>query len=281
MRGGPAGVLRPRPVRDPELRLLVFHHAGGSAAAYYPLLHCLPRTWDLVLVDLPGRGKRHRSPPVPDMARLVAGAAADVLGWAGPPVALLGHSLGATVAAEAARAVTGRVDLAWVGVSARPAPGRAVPTALDRPDLPDRELMAELARIGSVPDRIDEVPEFRDRFLRVVRADLRALGTYRPVPGRAPLTAPVTAFGGTDDPLAPPDSLPPWARETTGPFRRLLFPGAHFHFLGAAFPRFGAAVRQEIRRSLEHRPGVPAGALARTPAAARPQEALPQEVQRS
>ncbi|MGS2642886.1 alpha/beta fold hydrolase [Streptosporangium sp. LJ11] len=265
----PPGFVRPRPVEDPELRLLVFHHAGGSAAAYYPLVHSLPPTWDLVLIDLPGRGKRHRVPTIGDMAGLVSVAAEDVLGWAGPPIGLFGHSLGAIVAAEAARTVIECVDLAWLGVSARPAPDRRVRTALDRPDLSDEELLRELAGIGHVPGRIDEVPEFRDRFLRLVRADLRALGSYRPALDRTPLRVPVTAFGGTQDPLAPPDSVAAWEQETTGSFRRRLFIGAHFYFLGTAFPRFGRVIRQEIQRSLTFRSRVAAG-LSQGTAAPRP-----------
>lgn len=256
----PPGI-RPRPVDDPDLRLLVFHHAGGSAAAYYPLARDLPRTWDLVLVDLPGRGKRHRSPPITDMAELVPVAAEDVLAWSGPPIALFGHSLGAIVAAEAARSVIDHVDLRWVGVSARPAPDHRVRTTLDRPDLPDDELMRELARTGSVPGRIDEVPDFRDRFVRLVRGDLRALGSYRPAHDRTPLPAAVTAFGGTKDPLAPPASLAAWASETTGPFRWRLFAGRHFYFLGTAFPALGRAVREEIQRSLARRSRTPVRAL--------------------
>jgi surfactin synthase thioesterase subunit len=253
--------LRPRPVERPSLRLIVFHHAGGSAAAYFPLVHGLPDDWDLVLPDLPGRGRRYDVPALDDMAALVSVAAEDVLGWAGPPIAIFGHSLGAVVAAEAARAAQAKgVEPVWVGVSGRPAPDRHVDAGLDPYRLSDEELMRELTAIGGIPGRIDEVPEFRERFIRLVRTDLRALGSYRPDPDRVPLTAPLTAFGATDDVLAPPASIAAWAGETSGVFRQRLFTGGHFHFLRESFPAFARTLGHEIQRSPSLRSRTPVGA---------------------
>ena len=50
--------VRPRPVERPELRLVGFHNAAGSAAVYEPLARRLPPGWDLLVYELPGRGKR-------------------------------------------------------------------------------------------------------------------------------------------------------------------------------------------------------------------------------
>jgi surfactin synthase thioesterase subunit len=253
--------VRPRPLEDPALRLVAFHHAGGSASAYFPLVHGLPADWDLVLPDLPGRGKRQGTPALDDMASLVAVAAEDVLAWSGPPIAIFGHSLGAVVAAEVARAVEARgVEPVWVGVSGRPAPGWHVETGLDPHRLTDEQLMRELTAIGGIPHRIDEVPEFRDRFIRLVRTDLSALASYKPAPDRVPLAAPLTAFGATDDVLAPPSSIAAWSGETTAVFRQRLFTGGHFHFLHNSFPNFARALAHEIQRSLSRRARTAVGA---------------------
>ncbi|WP_254716813.1 thioesterase II family protein [Actinomadura sp. WMMB 499] len=292
-------MVRPRPVRDPELRLVVFHHAGGSSAAYVPLVRALPGDWELLLLDLPGRGRLHRAPPETDMAALVAAATAEVMAWTGPPVALFGHSLGAIVAAETARSLRAcGVRPSWLGVSGRaapvPRPGAEHPPAArppqerdapgrDAPErhgpgrdaqerhaqgrdapgpgarvplerlplatMPDDELFDALAVLGGMPERLDELPEFRARFLRLVRADLLALASYRPDPCRAPLDVPITAFGSTGDPLAPPHAVDAWREETTAGFRSRTFPGGHFHLLGPALTGFGAALAQELRRS--------------------------------
>lgn len=240
--------LRPRPVVDPELRLVAFHHAGGSGSAYFPLTHGLPPEWDLLLPDLPGRGRRHRSAPLHDLPTIVAQMVEDLLDWADVPLALFGHSLGAVVATETARSLTevGRGPV-WLGVSGRPAAGYQGPAASLPYEVSDEELMRDLVALGGMPDRIHEVPEFRAQLLRLVRADLSALATYTPPVGRPPLNVPVTAFGGADDTWAPPAAMAAWAMETVGPFRQRFFPGGHFHFLGAAFSGFTATLVAEIR----------------------------------
>jgi medium-chain acyl-[acyl-carrier-protein] hydrolase len=241
--------IRPRPVDDPAVRVVVFHHAGGSAVMYYPLLKGLPADWDLLLLDLPGRGRRHRSPALTDMPSLVDVATCDILPWADAPLALFGHSLGAIVAAEVGRRLEASgAPLVWVGVSSRPGPHSPVPHPLPL-DAPDEELIEELAATGGVPERLDAVPGYRERFLRLVRDDLRAAASYRPDPARRRLVAPLTGFSGQYDHLAPPVTVDSWIRETDASFRHRSFPGGHFYFLDAAFEALAAAVTHEIRLS--------------------------------
>ncbi|MBM0231391.1 thioesterase [Micromonospora sp. STR1_7] len=231
---------------DPALRLVVFPHAGASGTAYHPLAREIPADWDLLLLDLPGRGQRHRQPARQDMGLLVAEVTEDIVPWTGPRMALFGHSLGAVVATEVARGLEDRgVGLTWLGVSGRIAPhGERVRPI--RPELPDDELMRALIELGGVPDRIEELPEFRERFLNVVRADLRMLDSYVPDPGRAPLRVPLTVFGGMDDPLTPPAGLAGWSHETEGSVRQHLCPGEHFFFFGDCFPPFARLLVAEI-----------------------------------
>lgn len=250
--------VRPRPLAEPRLRLVVIHHAGGSAAAYFPLSRHLPPAWEPLLLDLPGRGKAHAHRPLADMAGLAAWAAERIRPWAdGTPLALFGHSLGAIVAHEAARLLAqDRAAPVWLGVSGRAAPGHLVPNGLPDTDLPDEELMRRLTAMGGMHPRIDELPDFRARFLELVRSDLRAVAGYRPDPDRAPLDVPLTVFGAGEDTVAPPDSLHGWAAQTRARFSRLVFDGGHFHFLGSAFPDFAARLVQEIRQALgSPRPG--------------------------
>ncbi|GAA4849988.1 DUF5988 family protein [Kitasatospora terrestris] len=243
-----AAPARPRVVEDPALRVIAFHHAGGSAAVYHPMARWLPTDWELLLVDLPGRGKRHQEEPEPTLDGAVAAVLPQLEPWLDRPFALFGHSLGALVAFEAARALeaAGRRPH-WVGVSGRVAPSFQAHTRRGLYRLGDAELLDELLAMGGTPDRIREVPEFVERFLRTSRADLRAAESYAPHPDRRPLAAPLTAFHGFQDPWAPTAMVAAWERETTGAFRRVGFPGGHFYFLGGAFPELARAVAAEAR----------------------------------
>jgi surfactin synthase thioesterase subunit len=246
----PGPFTRPRALERPAVRLVVFHHAGGSAAAYFPLSRALPEDWEVLLLDLPGRGKRHSQPRLGHLQQMAAIAADDILPWAadGRPLALFGHSLGAVVAAETARLLEARgINPFWVGVSGSASPERRALTPVPDHELSDNELMDELAGMGGMHQRINELPELRNQFLELVRDDLRALSHYRPDPRRARLAAALTAFGAVDDPWAPPRSVSGWARESAGRFRHRTFTGGHFYLLGAGFRVLAAQLVQDVQ----------------------------------
>lgn len=241
--------LRPRQVDEPRLRLFVFHHAGGAATGYHPLARDLPLDWDVLLHEQPGHGTRRAEPMPSTMDQLVAAAARDVAGHLDGPYALFGHSMGAIVAVEAGRRLSAsHHPPVWVGVSGRPAPAAPGPRPrLSR--LGDGQLFATLVALGGTPARLREAPELREQFLRVVRADLAAVESYRPRPGRAPLPCPLTVFGGITDPWAPPASLPAWEAECAAHVRQCLFPGGHFYFLDGSGALAGE-IRTEVRAAL-------------------------------
>jgi surfactin synthase thioesterase subunit len=243
--------IRPRRLADPELRLVVIPHAGGSAAAYYPIATSLPRRWEPLLLDLPGRGRRGRSAPLTDVVSMAATAAADIRPWAdGTPLALFGHSLGAVVAVETARLLQNAdVALTWTGVSGSASPqARAVSPSPDR-ELTDAELLAEMAEMGGLHKRVGEAPELLRRFLDLVRSDLRALNRYRPDPARPALASPLTAFGAAADKWAPPEAVGSWSSETSSVFRHRTFAGGHFYLFDMA-EAFAREIAREVGRCL-------------------------------
>jgi medium-chain acyl-[acyl-carrier-protein] hydrolase len=235
-------------IANPAMRLIAFHHAAGSAGSYYPLNATLPSDWDLLLLDLPGRGKRHAETPIAEMPDLVARVMEDVRPWLDAPFALFGHSLGAIIAAEVGRACENLGSPpVWVGISGRIAPtlgreGRSLHK------LDDESLMHELLTLGGTPSRISEMPEFLQLFLRNARADLAAVDSYAPEPERAKSSYPMTAFSGTSDPWAPPDTMLPWERETEGSFRLRQFVGGHFYFLGSEFAKLANAIVADVEQ---------------------------------
>jgi medium-chain acyl-[acyl-carrier-protein] hydrolase len=243
--------VRPHPKTNPSLRLIAFHHAGGSAAMYYPMSAQLPQNWELLILDLPGRGKRYAQPPLHDLTTLVHRVVEDVRPWLDTPIALFGHSLGAILAAEVGRVCErAAAPLLWVGVSGRVAPTLQAQTRR-LSTLDDDALLAEVAALGGTPGRVGEIPELREHFLRVVRADIAALESYEPAVDRPVLRCPVTAFAGTSDVWAPPTTMRPWARETRSDFHLRLFEGGHFFFLGPAFAHFTRDVVNEISSCLD------------------------------
>lgn len=64
-------------------------------------------------------------------------------------------------------------------------------------------------------------------ILPVVRNDYRAVETYRDT-ASTPLSTPVVAFTGTDDPVASVDEVASWAAHTTADFELVPLAGGHF-----------------------------------------------------
>ncbi|HTQ07988.1 MAG TPA: alpha/beta fold hydrolase [Polyangiaceae bacterium] len=226
----------------PTARLFCFPHAGVGASAYRLWTRGLPTTIDVCSIQAPGREDRLREAPLTSIPALVDG----IMGALGPeldlPFVFFGHSMGATVATEVARALEARggslpAHLVVSGRRPPHLPGTETPLAT----LPDAEFVAQVQRrYGGIPTTLLEEPEVMALLLPTLRADFTALETHRP-PERAPLPFPVTAIGGAEDALTPREHLEAWRRETTHAFTTRLFSGGHF-YLAAHLPEVLALV---------------------------------------
>jgi surfactin synthase thioesterase subunit len=147
------------------------------------------------------------------------------------PFAFFGHSMGAVLSSELARALQ---DQGMPGPRHLFVSGRR-PAHWPNPDpllhiLSDAEFVSEIQRrYGGIPPEVAEHEELLSLLLPSLRADITALETHTPPPTRAPLACPISVFGGTDDPLTPREHLDGWRSETSGPFRVRVLPGDHFY----------------------------------------------------
>lgn len=219
------------------LRLFVFHHAGGSHLLYRDWPRLLPASWDVRLLDAPGRGRLTGEPQIDDAHALAAffrrRLAADLSG----PFAFFGHSMGALIAYELTQqlAAEGHRLPVWLGLSARGAP-RPQGEGTRRHALPDEELRLHLAAMGGTPLEVLRDPDLWEMFAPALRNDLRLVESWRPLPGAPDLRMPLNVYSGHGDVVVAPERLAGWEEHARRFMGLRMFDGGHFYFQADPVP---------------------------------------------
>ena len=223
-------ISRPRPAA--RLRLICLPAAGGGASRYRDWPAHLTDDVEVVSVQLPGRENRFDEPSIGSMEQLIDPLLDGLASYLFPSFALFGHSMGALISFELARRLGAAgqqpVHLFASGCRAPHLPSRSP----NWHTLPDREFLAAIEDLGGIPPELLAERQFLDAMLPMLRSDCTLAETYVFHP-HAPLTCPVSAFGGLRDKEVFPEDVRAWSRHTRGPFRIHLLPGDHF-FINSA-----------------------------------------------
>jgi surfactin synthase thioesterase subunit len=196
----------------------------------YRLWHTeLPPTVEVHAVQLPGREVRLHEAPLTRMADVVAGVVEALQPLLDRPFVFFGHSMGALLASEVARALQQR---------AAPRPRLLMLSARRAPSLPDTEppihllghdaFVAEMdRRYGGIPKEVMAHRELMELLVPALRADMAVMETHsaalQPL-----LDVPVHAVGGSDDPRARREQIEAWRELTSGRFDLSIIAGDHF-----------------------------------------------------
>lgn len=214
----------------PTQRLYCFPYAGAGHTVYQHWRAHLPAEIELALIKLPGRGERFGEPQATSLDALV-GTLAQAIAHAeqGPEhFAFFGHSMGALLAFETARALQKRgLSPNTLLVSARTAP--SVHGWRERlSDLPDAAFLEHIRSMNGLPQELCDNPEWLALFLPIIRADFALCENYSYRPDQ-PLTCPISVLAGRDDANVPLALLDAWALETQAGCQTQLFAGGHFY----------------------------------------------------
>jgi pyochelin biosynthesis protein PchC len=227
---GPRWLRRFVPRPDAELRLVCLPHAGGSAVFYRDWARLLPPDLEVVAVQYPGRAERLAEPAVADIAGLCAGVVGEIAELGDRRLALFGHSMGAVVAFEVARALAreGGKEPVRLFVSGQHAPHIEHSDTVHLAG--DAGLRAELRRLGWTPEEVLANDGVMALVLPSVLADYTAIETYRYQPG-PPLACPITSLVADADPDVTQAEAGAWREHTTGEFDLVTLPGDHFYLV--------------------------------------------------
>jgi surfactin synthase thioesterase subunit len=168
-----------RPDPGASLKLLMFHHAGGSAAAMLPLAKQLPSGVETTAFELPGRGVRTREKPAGTFAAARDELLEKVRAGLDRPTVIFGHSLGAMLADSVARRLSEaeRRMVRRVILSGCPVPrGKTASTSTMR-ERSHESVKRQLIEFGGTPAEVLEAPALLDYFVELLGHDLRLVDT--------------------------------------------------------------------------------------------------------
>ncbi len=209
-------------------RLFCLPYAGGGTPVFRCWSEGLPDNVTVHPLELPGRGKQFTTPAARQLPALIATLNEAIRPYLDQPFSLFGHSMGALVSFELARAIRSQHGMEPMTLYVSAHPAAQLPNQLARlHDLSDQDLRTELRRLGGTPQEILANDEFMSLLLPTLRADFEVCETYDYQPS-PPLHCPIVAFGGIDDPQIAPEQLEAWAEMTTGEFKLKMLPGDHF-----------------------------------------------------
>jgi len=210
-------------------RLFCFPWAGGGALPYRAWRENLCAVAAVVPVRLPGRETRAGEPAYERMEPLVERLLEEIRPFVNEPFSFFGHSMGAGVAFELARALrrAGLRQPASLHVSGARAPQyrlhHRVPA---EPSM--RDFIEELRRLEGFPPSVLNNAELLQLALPALLSDARLYRRYEYHP-EAPLAMPLFAYGGDADPNVTTEHLQAWGQQTSGLFRLSDFRGGHFY----------------------------------------------------
>lgn len=209
-------------------KLLCFPYAGGGASFYAGWQQYMPEV-EILPVQLPGRENRMGEPLFREL-----GSAVEAITEAVFPIieksefSIFGHSMGGILGYETAKSLE--------SLGAGPQLCFISATSVDeRPkdvlssELSEDDFFLRVSEYGAIDEtsEILEYPEFREIFMKVLRADFGIIESYKKT--ETILHCPVVTLCGDEDPMMTIARMDSWKNFAERIWMRREFTGGHFY----------------------------------------------------
>ena len=205
-------------------QVFLLHYAGGNIYSFR-FMESYFRDFEMIALELPGRGRRMTEALLTDFDAAAADLAAQISQYSPRPGFILyGHSMGALLALQVALLLE-EMDLSpgYLVVSGNPGPG--IKEATFRYLMDKEDFKKELHKLGGMPSEIFVNKELFDFFEPILRADFQLAETGN-LRSFASVRCPIYAMMGQEEEYV--EELPNWKNCTQSNFDSEVIAGDHF-----------------------------------------------------
>lgn len=222
-----------RRVSRPVFRIIFFPHAGAGPSAFRLLAEQLPREAEILCVQLPGRERRLKEPPLSSADEVITPLTEKIQSVCSDdvPTIMFGHSLGSllsycVVHRMGPTRMTSKLRALVLSGCQPPHIVRDESKGLHW-RLSDEDLISEIRKLNGTDQEVLGNNELLELLLPTLRSDIRLADDLRQslVPS---ISTPIIAIGGDNDPEVPRDEILAWRDYTKGSFEQRIFSGDHF-----------------------------------------------------
>jgi len=222
---------------EAKMQLFIFHHAGGSSANYKNLAKKFSNLFEIILVDLPGRGKRFQELMPETLNEIIEDLAYPISQTICKPFVFFGHSLGSHISyrilAELEREFYQSASLFFPS-------GANSPSYVAHHGFKSTsrssflELLYDLIYLGGVSKEFMKDEVMVQHMVNLYRLDLKIFDDLKnyeiPI-----LSCPIISLGSNKDNVVNPAALYGWSSVTRSYFESQIMDGNHFYIYDQEF----------------------------------------------
>ncbi|AUJ25481.1 Surfactin synthase thioesterase subunit [Virgibacillus dokdonensis] len=218
------------PNKKAKVKLMCFHHAGGSALSFIPLVRTLPKDVEAYLFELPGRGISANQKFVANFSEAMAYFLPKVIDCMDRPTVFLGHSLGGLFSYAISGSLSKKQNyIEKVIISAAKSPQTVLEYAI-HPEKPfivrSRDsVKMDIEALGGIPVDVDD--SLLHSIINITGNDFHLLDTFT-LDGVVKSSFPFELWLGKYDTAVHEREIYKWREEIQGEFCYRYFNGGHF-----------------------------------------------------